>query len=527
MFPVFFLSAAALIIYSVLSRLVRLQRTQIGFLRACGLSRAAVAWHYCLYALALGLVGGLIGVVLGQLGSGPFTAAYLGFLNLPFQVYAPGGRIALVGVFIAVATCLGAALLPALGAARMAPAEAMRVVSPPGGMRLAVMLAGYMRRAGLVWKLALRNLLRQGYRLVFTIIGIALGVALVVVSVASVNMSEYTIDYYFKAIRHYDMGIGFAQPQSDVLVEQIGKWPGVVWAEGTLGVPVTLTHGDKVLDTALSGIPPHSRAYRLADETGRAIRVRQPGIYPTRTAAKQLDLGLGDTVRMDYAFNARDLSITVRAPVVAIVEQPFGQGIYAPRDYLYQVFGPRLDIAPGTVNGVLARVRPEAEKALKRRAFALPQTASVELISDIRSQIDQQMATANIFTGVMVLFGLALMLVVVYNTVSINLFERRRELAALRALGLTQREMRGIVMLENLLAALLGLIVGLPVGWFYTLLVARTWETEQYTILLHVEWTTYLIAILTVVAAMALSQWPALRALARMNLAAAVKTMEA
>ncbi len=80
--------------------------------------------------------------------------------------------------------------------------------------------------------------------------------------------------------------------------------------------------------------------------------------------------------------------------------------------------------------------------------------------------------------------------------------------------------------MENLLAAMLGLIVGLPVGWFYTLLVARTWETEQYTILLHVDWTTYLIAILTVLAAMALSQWPALRALSRMDLAEAVKTTE-
>jgi len=124
---------------------------------------------------------------------------------------------------------------------------------------------------------------------------------------------------------------------------------------------------------------------------------------------------------------------------------------------------------------------------------------------------------------VMVLFGLALMLAVVYNTVSINLFERRRELAALRALGLTLREMKIIVTLENLLSAILGLVVGLPIGWFYTRLVANAYQTEQYTILLHIEWTTYLIAILTVVAAMALSQWPALHSLARMDLAEAVK----
>ena len=526
LFPIFFLTAAALSVYSVLSRLVRLQRAQIGFLRASGLSRAAVVTHYCLYALTLGVLGGLIGTALGQWGSRPFTVWYLSFLEVPFEAHASGWGMALVGMTIAVCTCVGAALLPALGAARLAPAEAMRAASPPGGMRLTVMLARRMARLSLLWKLALRNLLRQGYRLVFTIIGIALGVALVVVSVASLDMSKYTMDYYFEAVRHYEAGISFATPQSDVVVDQIRAWPGVTWAEGTFGIPVTLTHGSNVLDTALSGISPHSRVFQFQDQAGRVIRVSQPGIYPTRTAAKDLGITVGDTVRVDYAFNARDLSITVRAPVVAIVEQPIGLGIYAPRSYLYQVFGPRLHIAPGTISAALVQVRPEAEQALKRRAFDMPQTAAVELIPDMRRQLDEQMASANYFIGVMVLFGLALMLAVVYNTVSINLFERRRELAALRALGLTLREMKIIVTLENLLAAALGLVVGLPVGWVWTRLVANAYQTEQYTILLHVEWTTYLIAILTVLAAMALSQWPALRSLARMDLAEAVKTME-
>ena len=82
------------------------------------------------------------------------------------------------------------------------------------------------------------------------------------------------------------------------------------------------------------------------------------------------------------------------------------------------------------------------------------------------------------------------------------------------------------VILDNELAEDLDgnrLVIGLPIGWIYARLVANAYQTEQYTILLHIEWTTYLIAILTVVAAMALSQWPALRSLTRMDLAQAVK----
>ena len=522
-FPMFFLTAAALVVYSVLSRMVRLQRTQIGFLRASGLSRAAVAWHYCLYALVLGTVGGLIGTIAGQLLSGPFTALYLGVLHLPFRVYAPGLGVAAIAMSIAVGISLLSALVPALGAARLTPAEAMRPAPQHAGMRLTALLARVAWRMGFATKLAVRNLLRQGYRLLFTIIGIALGVALVVVSVASLDMTEYTIEYYFRSVRHYDAAVGFTGPVSDALVGQIRQWPEVVWSEGTFGIPVTLSYGNQVLDTVLSGVPNHSRVYQLQDQTGQAIEVSQPGIYPTRGAARRLGVNKGQTVRLDYALNSRDLNITVRAPVVAVVEQAFGMGIYAPVDYLYEVFGSRLSIPPGTINGVLVDTEPGTESALKRRAFDLPQTASVELIADVRGQLDRQMAAADIFTGVMVLFGMTLMLAVVYNTVSMNLLERRRELAALRSLGLSVREMITIVTLENLLAAGLGLVVGLPIGWFFSLLVARAFETDQYTIMLHIEWTTYLIAILAVVATAIISQLPGLYSLSRMDLAQAVK----
>ncbi len=291
-------------------------------------------------------------------------------------------------------------------------------------------------------------------------------------------------------------------------------------------MPVALSHGNKILDTVLSGIPDHSRIYQLQDQTGQAIEVRQPGIYPTRGAARRLGVAKGQTVRLDYALNSRDLRITVRAPVIAVVEQAFGMGVYAPMDYLYEVFGSRLNIPPGTINGVLVDTKPQMQSALKRRAFDLPQTASVELIADVRRQLDRQMAAADIFTGVMVLFGMALMLAVVYNTVSMNLFERRRELAALRSLGLSIREMITIVTVENLLAAILGLVIGLPIGWFFSVLVARAFETDQYTIMLHIEWTTYLLAILTVLATAIISQLPGLYSLARMDLAQAVKTTE-
>jgi putative ABC transport system permease protein len=59
------------------------------------------------------------------------------------------------------------------------------------------------------------------------------------------------------------------------------------------------------------------------------------------------------------------------------------------------------------------------------------------------------------------------------NTVVLSVFERTRELGMLRAIGMTRRQVRQMVRHESIITALIGVVLGLPLGIFLAALVTQ------------------------------------------------------
>src|SRR5699024_194230 len=64
-FPYIFFLVVAIIVYISMSRTVINERTQIGIMKALGLSSFKIAMHYLFYAAISGVIGGVLGNVLG------------------------------------------------------------------------------------------------------------------------------------------------------------------------------------------------------------------------------------------------------------------------------------------------------------------------------------------------------------------------------------------------------------------------------------------------------------------------------
>ena len=79
--PIMFLSIAAMILYITLKRLIEQQRGQIGILKADGYTSQEILFHYMSYALLIGLVGGIVGVLSGAVLSYPLTSIFQVFLT--------------------------------------------------------------------------------------------------------------------------------------------------------------------------------------------------------------------------------------------------------------------------------------------------------------------------------------------------------------------------------------------------------------------------------------------------------------
>ena len=122
--------------------------------------------------------------------------------------------------------------------------------------------------------------------------------------------------------------------------------------------------------------------------------------------------------------------------------------------------------------------------------------------------------------AVIVAFG------VIYNNARISLAERARELATLRVIGMTQREVGAVLVVELVILALLAVPLGLLLGTGLTTAIVGCVNTETVRIPLVFTSYTYSFAVVVVTIASTLSALVVLRKLKQLDLIAALKAPE-
>lgn len=102
----------------------------------------------------------------------------------------------------------------------------------------------------------------------------------------------------------------------------------------------------------------------------------------------------------------------------------------------------------------------------------------------------------SIISVVIILFAICLCVLVIFNLTIMNIGERKRELATLKVLGYHDVEVSGYIFREIFIMAIMGIIVGLPLGYG---LVAFVFEYLEFGSINDVKWLSYLYTIILVV----------------------------
>ncbi|WP_108261089.1 ABC transporter permease [Mangrovicoccus ximenensis] len=111
--PPIFLAVAAMLVHVTLSRLVTLEREQIGLLKAIGYGRRAIAWHYVEFVLLIALGGIALGFAAGAwLGAG-MARLYAEFFSFPYLVFSRNPAVYGLAALVALAAAAGGAVLAA------------------------------------------------------------------------------------------------------------------------------------------------------------------------------------------------------------------------------------------------------------------------------------------------------------------------------------------------------------------------------------------------------------------------------
>ena len=516
--PIFF-GISAFLVSMVMGRIIALERSQIGLLKAVGYSNLEICLHYLMLAVLIALVGIGIGWFVGAWLARQMALLYAEYFDFPFLIFSTSLWVyAASGIAAMLTTTLGATQA-AIKAARLAPAIAMQPPAPPQFKRSWIDRAMAAMHLSQPTIMILRSLIRWPVRSGLTLLGLALAVSTIVSpSFFSYSLNKIIDSAFYESARQDGMLI-LSHDMPEIVLASAADLPAVFQAEGQQYHPVILSNGNHEKRTVIQASRPNADLSRVIDKDGKQIAVPPGGVVLTERLAAQLDVRIGDTIDAKFLGGRQE---THPLRVSDIIAQYFGLGAYMDLEYVNGLLrqSPRISL-------INVSLDDSEVMDLHRRLKDIPSLAGIVMMTNTRRSfsetIEQNIGVVN---TIYIVIALLITIGVTYNGARIQLSERSRELASLRILGFTRAEVSYILIGETMLLS----VLAQPLGWWIGTLIAasmfNSFSSDLYNMPLVVHPAIYAKASFVVLLASFGSVMLVRRRLDKQNLVSAMKVRE-
>ena len=506
-FPFIFFLVAALVALTTMTRMVEEERALIGTFKALGYRRTRIASKYLAYAAAASGIGSILGILaLSQVLPAVIMKAYgiiyfVPELPLPLPV-DPG--FAGLAAGLGVGVTLFATWAAVAATLRERPAQLMLPRAPKAGKRIVLERIGPLwRHLSFSWKVTFRTLFRYKKRFVMTVIGIAGCTALLLTGLGLSNAINDIIDKQFGEITKYNAVVTLADDLSSEEQRRIDDLldDGSLVTAHTLAMRQNMLAGgpdeqDKRMELVVPEDPASfDRFVALNTRVGHhPVKLDDDGLVLTEKLAAELGVRAGDAVTLteqDAIGNATGTSY--EATVTGIVENYVYHYAYMGPALYEQLMGKAPDYR--TVLAVTTS-DPDLRVQFSNDLLAAGGVKTVAYNDETIDAYRDMMSSVNMIVVVLVTAAAALAFIVLYNLTNINITERMREIATLKVLGFTPREMNAYIFREIFLLAAIGCAVGLVLGVWMEGFVVVTAEVDQIMFGRAIHPTSFLLAFL-------------------------------
>jgi putative ABC transport system permease protein len=517
--PSIFLGVAAFLLNVVFSRLISTQREQVAALKAFGYGNLEIGVHYVKLVTLIVIIGALVGIYGGYLMGSGMTRMYASYYRLPVYQYG----VDIPSFALAAALAITAGVAGVAGSVRRAvslpPAEAMRPEPPASYKPTFIDRMGFGRFLPQAPRMILRNIERTPLRTFLSALGIAFSVAILVIGSFFEDSLDLIMDLEFRQAWRGDVTVTFVSPVPARAAAELSGLPGVTEVEPFRAVPAVLRAGHRSYHTAITGMVPEPRLRRLLDGDGRPVAIPANGIMLTRKLGEILGVVPGDTLLVEVLEGTR--------PVRSLQLSSFSDEIIGVSAWMDIGALDRLMGTAPLVSGAFLAVEKEARPALYRELSRRPGVAGVTL-RDAMLKSFQDVSADNIliFSSVLIMFAMAIAAGVVYNGARVSLAERERELATLRVIGFTRAEISAILLGELAVQVALAIPLGCWLGASLSKLSAIGVESDLFRLPVVISGSTYMFAIMTVIAASAVVALTVRHRLDHLDLVSVLKSKE-
>ena len=469
-FPLLFYIVAVLVSLTTMTRMVEEERGELGTLKSLGYNDNQILFKYIIYALLATTIGSVLGVIIG---SKTIPSIIYGMYSL---MYTLGDFInsfdltsALLGSLIAIGCILLSTYLAVKKSLKEVPAELLRPKSPAIGKRV------LLERIPFIWKhlsfsrkVTIRNVFRYKKRFLMTILGIAGCTGLIITGFGIQDCITNMVPNQYEKIFSYDLEITFNKDSKtlDKDYEEISKLKEFTSTLKVNKEAIDILNKDTNQTVQL--IVPfndYNDFIKIQDRKTKKQYSLKDKIYVSEKLYKLLNLKENDTLKIKLD----DKEYTTK--VGGSTENYIMHYIYMSKDVYNS----------NSYNTMLVKVNNltnDARKELSKKLKEYDSVSKLTYNSLSRTVFDDAMENFGQVSGVLIVSAGLLAFVVLYNLSSINISERKRELASIKVLGFYDNEVYNYIGRENKILTFIGMLLGCLIGYILTMYIIKTCELD-------------------------------------------------
>jgi putative ABC transport system permease protein len=495
----------------MISRLVKGDRMTIGVLKSMGYTNMQVLIHYSKFAVFIGLLGSLLGVLLGTIVSKYFTQLYLMFYKVHYVTIEYYIGYLVGGILLSVIFSIGAGVIGAKGTLKIVPAESMRKEPPKSGKRIIFEDTKIWKKLNFTQKMVWRNLLRDKKRVIFVAFGVSITLLVVFVPLyLFANMPEL-FDNQFGQLQQMDYNIEFSRPTSIRSLDVIEDQVDYDLMEGKLEYPFEIESKWKSQIVSLIGLEKDTGMYNFEDKNEKPLVPEKNFVYVSEGLAKVLEIAVGDRIKINNYIPGKD---DIYVKVTGINKQNLGTNVYMDIDLMREGL-----VEKNSINGVFLNTKDDVKENLEKIRYI----SGINSIDDMSSSFEEFMQITAASISSLLFFGFILGFAIMYNTTVMTINSRLLEFSSLRILGMSKGEIIGVILKENFVITVIGILIGTPLSSMASQGITDAFSTDLYTFGGSIKLSTFIYGIGITLIFILISQLAAYHKIRKLNFIEALK----
>lgn len=457
-FPIVFMLVTFLTLLTTMTRIITLQRTQIGILKAVGYKDNTIILHYISYGFFPVLAGAVLGLI-----TGPVIIPRMFYptmsVNYSMPSWYPGFDMSFI--YIAALMVISSVFVTYLSCRRISkenPANTLCPKAPGASSQSRIEKSNFWNRLSFNMRWNWRDARRNNFRALMTIVGVMGCVGLLIAAFGMNDCMGELKTWEYDDISHFESKLLLSNNANPMeLYYILNTTDGSFIMQQSIEIKA-----NDIEDTVVLLVSNNTDLISYTDSNRNPLDIKEGDVSISTKLADKFNLTIGDEIKWHIVGSDEWVS----SKIGQIHAEPVSQGLI---------------MSPNTLEDQGLNFTPTNILTKEKFGEKYDSIKSTTRIDKLKESWDDMTKAVMMMVYVVTVVAVALEILVLYNLGILSFTEMEREIATLKVLGFKTNVLRKLLLTQNIIFTSIGFILGIPLGFYFmTLMMDAAGDSLYY-----------------------------------------------